>query len=362
MNQREALLALNRIKGIGPRTIQSLIQQGVLCDELFSFSMPALRAVGLSEHQARALSLFDTFQIGKDLEWEAADSRHHLLTLQDESYPLLLKEIPDPPPVLYAKGNLEALSFSKISMVGTRKPSLSGLETARSFARDLCRRNIAPVSGLAIGIDTAVHQSAVFSDFATIAVMATGIDKIYPRSNQGLSQKITEKGLLLTEFPLETEPLAGHFPRRNRIISGLSLATLVVEASIRSGSLITARFAMEQNRDVLAVPGSIHHAEARGCHHLIQQGAKLVVSIEDIFDEVGRFYEVEPPQATLKEFHKSPELSLLEMIGFGHTTSVDTIVSHSGLALDTVLSVLARLEIDNLIKAVLGGYVRVCSE
>ena len=240
-------------------------------------------------------------------------------------------------------------------MVGTRKPSIMGSETAWRFAFELAGKNITIVSGLALGIDAQAHSGCLAAGGKTIAVMGTGIDCIYPRRHVQLADKIGENGLLLSELPLQSPPIAGHFPRRNRIISGLSLSTLVVEAAVRSGSLITARLACEQNRDVLAIPGSIYNPQARGCHHLLQQGAKLVTTSNDVLDELGIDYTKVVPEFvnTLASENKN----LVKCIGF-EVTTVDQIITRSGLNVEKVVCNLAELELQGVVKAIPGGYMR----
>ena len=364
MKNKHYYLALNRIYRIGPLTIIKLLKRWPELQEMFELSSPALEKAGLPLVLAQAIANFDMASIEADLRWEEVENQH-LITWADVEYPPLLKEIHDPPVVLYAKGNLRAFKQTTVAMVGTRKPSVTGSETARFFARELSARNITIVSGLALGIDAQAHQGCLDSQGKTIAVMGTGIDTIYPARHRVLASEICQNGLLLSEFPLKTQPIAGHFPRRNRIISGLSMVTLIVEAAIKSGSLITARLAIEQNRDVLAIPGSIHNPQTRGCHHLLQQGAKLVSSIQDVLDEVNIGYPVISNKN--KEFisdvtkQVSYTHKLVQWIGFELTT-VDQIVQRSGLDVCHVACGLADLELQGVIKFVTGGYMRCVNE
>lgn len=355
MINKPFLLALNRIGKIGPRTIMKLMERWPNLADMFHLSLNALVDSGLPAKLAQAIHDFDMRDIDADLEWEKADN-HHLLTWEDSHYPGLLKEIHDPPAVLYAAGDLHCLQKPMLSMVGTRKPSVSGKETALNFARELASRQITIVSGLAHGIDAYAHSGCLATKGSTIAVMGTGINTIYPRAHYDLASKIRKHGLLLTEFPLNTSPNAGHFPRRNRIISGLSLFTLVVEAAIKSGSLITARLALEQNRDVLAIPGSIHNPQASGCHYLLQQGAKLITSVQDVLDEMGvekKASETSPRKLSLATNNEN----LVKCFGFEITT-IDQLVERSGNSVETVTSELAQLELQGVVKAVPGGYFR----
>lgn len=354
MKNKPYLLALNRISQVGPRTIQKMLSQWPDLSELFQASVQDMLAAGLTAKVAKAIRAFDFSVVEKDLRWEETQG-HYLLTWEDRRYPSLLYEIYDPPAVLYAVGDLNALKSPATAMVGSRSPSVTGVETAYRFAFELAEKHITIVSGLALGIDAKAHEGCLAAGGSTIAVMATGVDQIYPKRHQKLADSIKEKGLLCTEFPLGMAPLAGHFPRRNRIISGLSLITLVVEAAIRSGSLITARLALEQNRDVLAIPGSIYNPKARGCHYLLQQGAKLVTTSVDVLSELqieggSDNHNTDKPLACENE-------NLVKCIGF-ETTTVDQIVERSGYGIDDVMCELAELELQGVVKAVPGGYMR----
>jgi DNA processing protein len=358
MNNKPYLLALNRMSNIGPRTVMKLLSRWPSLEDMFTLSQGALEEAGLPAKIAAAISTFKMADIDADLNWEKKADNHHLLTWESPAFPQLLKEIHDPPIVIYALGNLDCLKQPTLAMVGTRKPSVSGGETASHFAHQLASHGITIVSGLALGIDALAHKGCLAAKGQTVAVMGTGIDFIYPRSHGQLASKIKENGLLMTEFPLGSAPSAGHFPRRNRIISGLSLATLVVEAAIKSGSLITARLALEQNRDVLAIPGSIHNPQTRGCHHLLQQGAKLVTSIQDILDELGvkTLQQANEPSSSLATNNKN----LVKCVGFEITT-IDQIIQRSGLSVEKVSCDLAELELKGIVKAVPGGYTRCVS-
>lgn len=358
MNHKDYLLALNRIKPLGARTIAKLLKRWPDLEELFKLSIQQMEQAGLPTSIATAIANFDFKKIEVDLRWQET-SNHFLLTLLDEEYPALLKEISDPPPVLYAIGDLSCFQSTTVAIVGTRKPSITGSETARRFAFELAQNKITIVSGLALGIDAQAHQGCLKANGKTIAVMGTGMNCIYPRRHAALAQQICEKGLLLSEFPLESPPIAGHFPLRNRIISGLSLCTLVVEAAIRSGSLITARMALEQNRDVLAIPGSIYNPEARGCHYLLQQGAKLVTSSADILEELS--IENEQTSRQYPMMLASENQNLVKFIGF-EVTTIDQIMTRSGLNVEEVVCNLAALEMQGIVKAISGGYMRCTHE
>lgn len=358
MNNKHYLLALNRIPGIGPRTIIKLLNRWPDLNNLFQLSRDDCIEAGLPPKLSHALQNIPLAAIEADLKWEESESHHTILTLLDPLYPVLLKEIHDPPPVLYAKGALSALNASALAMVGTRKPSVLGRKIARSFAFELAQQELTITSGLALGIDGEVHEGCLAAKGRTIAVMATGIDCIYPLQHAKLAERICVDGLLLTEFPLKVSPNAGHFPRRNRIISGLSLGVLVIEAAIKSGSLITARMAMEQNRSVFAIPGSIYNQQTKGCHYLLQQGAALVTSPQDVLSEIMGWQMSKPIDKPILEADKNE--SLIRLIGYDLTT-VDEVLSVSGLSVAEVICELAEFELQGLIKAVPGGYMR-CSQ
>lgn len=340
--------------GIGPRIITKLLQRWPQLDELFHLSQKQMLEAGLPPLLANAISTFDLTIIEEDLAWQMQEGCY-LLTWYDEDYPALLKQIYDPPPVLYAEGDLSSFHQPMIAVVGSRKPTPTGAETAWQFAFELASEHITIVSGLALGIDAQAHGGSLKAGGKTIAVMGSGIDLIYPHRHLKMAEKIRENGLLLSEFPLKMAPSAGHFPRRNRIISGLSLATLVVEAAVKSGSLITARLACEQNRDVFAIPGSIYNPQARGCHYLLQQGAKLVTSSQDVLEELNLGHAIKKDKlgCTLA----SENENLVKCIGF-ETTTIAQIIARSGFTVEKVMCDLAELELQGVIRAVSGGYMR----
>jgi DNA processing protein len=301
--------------------------------------------------------------VQRDLEWASKPGRA-IITLQHQHYPALLREIVGSPPVLYACGNLALLATPQIGIVGSRNPTVPGVETAQQFASYLANRGYTITSGLALGIDAAAHQGALSATGATIGVLGSGLEKIYPAQHQQLAYEIANQGLLLSEFPPNTAPKGGHFPQRNRIISGLSMGTLVVEASIGSGSLITAKFAVEQGREVFAIPGSIHNPLARGCHQLIRQGAKLVETAQDIIEELGALtqfltkseHSTVKPQPALQLADE--DIALLQCVGF-EPTPIDNIIKRSGLTAEKVSSMLLLLELQGAITSSSGGYIRV---
>jgi DNA processing protein len=285
MNDLQHWLALWHIPGIGPGRFAKLLQRFPDLKHLFEASELELQSLGLKEEVVAAIRNPDWRAVERDLRW-AERSGCYIVTVLDEIYPNLLKEIPGAPPVLFVQGQVEVLSLPQIAMVGSRHPSKAGVEVARDFASHLVEAGLAITSGLALGIDSASHRGALEARGKTVAVLGNGLNEIYPAANKKLAQQIIQSGALVSEFPLDLEPLKTNFPRRNRIVSGLSLGTLVVEATLRSGSLITAYLANEQNREVFAIPGSIHHHLARGCHLLIRRGAKLVETVQDILEEI----------------------------------------------------------------------------
>lgn len=349
------LLACNRIPNMGPRSIARCRKVWPDLADLFRASLCDLQAIGLSEQISFAIKEFDFSLLDADLAWMAQPNQH-ILVLGTPQYPKLLKEIDDAPPILYAKGQLDCLNHSLLSIVGTRNPSVSGSETAWRFAHDLAQSGLSIVSGLALGIDAQAHYGCIAAKGKTIGVLGTGIDIVYPRRHQMLAQQIIETGLLISEFPLGSLPIANHFPRRNRIISGLSSALLVIEAALRSGSLITARFAMEQNRDVFAIPGSIYHPQARGCLRLLQQGACLVTTPQEIYEEMhlggAQFAK------NISIFPKICDNTMfLQHIGF-EVTTVDQMIERSGCNVNEVLCKVVELELQGWIQLVPGGYMR----
>jgi DNA processing protein len=272
-----------------------------------------------------------------------------LMTLADADYPKTLLEIADPPAVLYCKGRRSLLSQSCLGVVGSRNATPQGVRDAEAFAQALSDAGLTIVSGLALGIDAAAHRGGLAGAGSSVAIIGTGLDRIYPARNKALAHRLAENGLIVSEFALGTPPLPGHFPRRNRLISGLSRGVLVVEAAPNSGSLITARVATEQGREVFAIPGSIHSPLSRGCHALIKQGAKLVESAADILDELAWQQRLTPP--VLREAPSDPVLDALD----GAPTTPDTLAQRTGLTLDALSAKLLTLELDGRIASLPGG-------
>lgn len=353
--QNHALLALSFCKGIGPKTLLRLMQRFEDIGVLLSLSHRELLERGLPKALADSITTHDDSLVEKALDWQKQAPNRHIITFDSPNYPPLLREIDSPPAILYAEGKLACLTKPCIAVVGTRKPTYQGATTASVFAEALAEQGYTVVSGLANGIDAKAHQGSLKHTLTSLAVMGTGINVIYPNNNQKLAQEIIDNGLIVTEFPLHTKPLAGHFPRRNRIISGLSLCTLVIEATIKSGTMVTARLAMEQNRDVMAVPGSISNPNSAGCHHLIKEGALLVTSPEEIVEALG----ILPKTPTLAEpLQDAPHQAPLLAFFNDHLTSFDTLLERSQLDVASLSSKLIELEILGIIASVPGGYHR----
>lgn len=295
-----------------------------------------------------------------DAEW-LRDKRHQIVHQDDDSFPELLRQIPGPPLLLYVDGNAELLQLPALAIVGSRNPTAGGERNAFEFARHLATMGFTIVSGLAQGIDAAAHRGALAGGGNTIAFLGHGIDHIYPRSNKALAGEIASRGALVSEFPLGTHPSKELFPQRNRLISGISLGTLVVEAARQSGSLITARLAAEQGREVFALPGSIHNPLARGCHQLIRQGAKLVETADDIVSElsplVGHLLQNSVESTASQVSPQILDKEYVELRKFiGHDPiGADELARRSGLTIDQVSSMLLILELHGEIEALSGG-------
>lgn len=362
-NHLKYYLALISIHGLGPASFLKLQQTVSSLEEIFNFSESYLQQLGLSKEQANQIKTFDWRQVDQTLCW-AEEERHHIITIDDEAYPILLKDTVRPPIVLFVIGDPALLSTPQLAIVGSRHPTSVGRDNAKQFAEYLAKHNFTITSGLALGVDGASHEGALKTG-KTIAVLGTGLDCIYPARHHELAARIIENGALVSEFSLGTRIAAENFPRRNRIISGLSLGTLVVEAAIRSGSLITAHYAVEQGREVFAVPGSIHNPLAKGCHKLLREGAKLVEQASDILEELGALSAVlhaerdrEPlftgPRSVLDQEYQDL-LSCVEEA----PTSLPLILRRSALKPEVLSTMLLQLELEGFIKSAPGGYCRV---
>jgi DNA processing protein len=351
-------LALNRAPLIGSRRFNALLERFESPESAMAAGRKAWLDAGLPDPSIRYLEAPDWRAVDQDIAWLDQKNRF-CLTCRDAAYPPLLNQIADPPPILFVEGDPQSLSHRHLALVGSRNPTAQGMRIAQEFAAALAGAHFGIVSGLALGIDAAGHEGALASGGTTIAVAGSGLDRIYPIQHRALAQRIVcSGGALVSEFPPGTSPKAGHFPRRNRVISGLALGTLVVEAAAKSGSLITARFALEQNREVFAVPGSIQNPLARGCNDLIKQGAKLVQTVQDVLDE----FAVSPAADRLVMTNRTDSAldhtcsGLLKYIAYD-PTSVDTLVSTTGIPAESIASQLLMLELDGYIAAAPGGGV-----
>jgi DNA processing protein len=316
--------------------------------------------LGLQDPIVQAIKNPDWALIDSDLAW-LNQPGNHIITIQDAAYPTQLKEIPDPPPLLFVRGDLTCLSHRQIAIVGSRNPSALGKETAFSFAKALSMSGFVITSGLALGIDAASHQGALKADGQTIAVAGTGLDRIYPAVHKDLASQILHFGALVSELPLGATAKASHFPRRNRIISGLCQGLLVVEAAQESGSLITARLALEQNREVFAIPGSIHNPLARGCNALIREGAKLVETAQHIIEELIPYNQIftNNPEIIEQSTLDLEQQTLLNLVMFS-PTSIDKLVEMTQKPVEMVSSMLLILELQGYLEASPGGcYTRI---
>jgi DNA processing protein len=352
-DNRRYWVALNLVLAENLRAARKVVGHFPTVRDIFKADLQELISLGIEEEKAQALTsprLLD--QASREIErLERKD--YSVLTFEDRNYPEYLRETFDPPYVLYCAGRIEMLKGPAVSIVGSRKPSAYGRAVAERIARDLASRGLVIVSGLARGVDSIAHWGALEGG-KTVAVLGSGLETVYPRENRGLFHKVIEKGAVVSEFPAESPPLGFHFPIRNRIISGLSLALIVVEATKKSGSLITARLALEQNREVMAVPGNITSDLSRGTNWLIQTGAKLVESWEDVAEELPA-----PLQEKLlsqkeeeSEAHSSispQEKKVFETLKPDSLTHVDQLVEETDYSVSETLSFLLSLELKGLI-------------
>lgn len=330
---------------------------------------------GLADETVTAISNPDKLKIESDLQW-LSHPNHHLLCWDDDAYPVLLRRIPNPPAALFIDGDPGCLWQPQIAVIGSRNPTAGGLDHARDFATTLTRQGMTITSGLASGIDTAAHEAALDAGGLTIAVNGTGLDQVYPHSSRAAASRIRTQGAMVSELPLGSPPRRQNFPSRNRIISGLSLAVLVIEAGLNSGTLITARKAAEQGRDVFALPGSLNNPMAKGCHRLIREGARLVETTANIMEELGpvatelqmeirqRLDLVDGPSeepTKLKEslLDDSDYRKLWEIMGYD-PKPLDVIIEQSGLKAREISSMLLMMELKGMVKKHAAGlYVRI---
>lgn len=374
-----AWLRLTLLPGIGPERQRSLLAAFGLPGQVFAAGRSAITAVAGAGTADLLFAAPDEARIAAALAW-AAEPGNHILTLGDAAYPPGLLEIPDPPVLLYVKGDPAMLAGNALAIVGARSATPGGVANAQAFAEHLAAAGLTIVSGLALGIDAAAHRGALdHAEGKTVAVIGTGADRVYPARNQALAREIAQRGAIVSELPLGTPALPHNFPRRNRLIAGLARGVLVVEAAVGSGSLITARLASECGREVFAIPGSIHSPLARGCHRLIRDGAKLVETAADVLDELawggtarppaqpatrsaarGRKRAAEeasqvlfPPPAPDADLPPD-QAAVLDALG-RDPLDVDTLAARSGLTLDALYAILLSLELDGRISRLPGG-------
>lgn len=365
--ENRAWLALTLVPGVSPANIRKLLQKFGGPEAVLAQSAATLGAV--LEHKAveALLAAESSEPVEKALAWlEEADN--HLVTLADADYPPMLLESGDPPAVFYLKGRRELLNGAALAVVGSRNPTPQGLQNAERFSQALSNAGLTIVSGLALGIDAAAHLGGLAGAASSIAVVGTGLDIVYPARNRDLAHRLAREGALISEFPLGMPGIAANFPRRNRIISGLSRGCLVVEAAVASGSLITARLAAEQGREVFAIPGSIHSPLSKGCHQLIKQGAKLVESAEDVLGELGLSAGVVASSKSAAAGNKlargsqvggpgAPDGKLLEALGHD-PVSVDELARRTGRSAEDIQSSLLTLELAGSVAVMPGGKVQ----
>lgn len=359
MNDRQARawLALKRAPHLTNRELITLMQSTSCADDIWALDTFEMDSLEINPRAQAALGIKANRQC-LDSDWRTfCECNIQLVPITSPLYPALLQEIHDPPALLFVRGQVELLNQPQLAMVGSRSTSSAGRENAFRFARELSAAGFTITSGMALGIDAASHEGALAANGATIAVLGTGVDVVYPRRNYQLYNRLLQAGVVVSELPPGARPLRSHFPARNRLISGMSLGVLVVEAALMSGSLITARCAIDQNREVFALPGSIHSANSRGCHQLIQQGACLVQAASDIMQQLqgwlptGR--SVSPVQTAVEL--SSQERALLTIMGFD-PAPIDQLQLLSGWPLPELTSVLMALELKGTVSCQAGNY------
>jgi DNA processing protein len=367
INDLPSRLALLRTN-LQPEKLHLLLNHFGSADNILAANNSQLEEFRLSPTALERLRSPDDNAIKRDISWASKDN-HYIICLDDTNYPERLKSIPNPPYLLFVAGDIDYLQQPQLAMVGSRTPTAVGKQTAFDFARHLSTSGLTITSGLALGIDTACHKGALEGIAGTIAVVANGLDQVYPKSNTKLAQHIVRQGCVVSESPLGTAPHKGLFPRRNRVISGLSIGTLVVEAAKNSGSLITTRHALEQNREVFAIPGSIHNPLSRGCHSLIRQGAKLVETAQDIIEELLPLEKLASTSHTSDQSEDiQAEISLdpayqalLNSMEF-EPANIDELVERNQMGAAEIASMLLILELQGHVVSENGVYSRIHSE
>lgn len=354
-------IQLEQTPGVGRETARKLLAAFGLPANIFAAGLSALRGV-VPERIAQALCAPRSDQtkalIDITIEW-CTRPGNRVLTLSDKDYPKALLDIPDPPLMLYATGRIELLSCPSLAVVGSRNATTQGMINAEKFSEALSQKGLCIISGLALGIDAAAHQGGLRGTGSTIAVVGTGLHTVYPTRNRHLAERIADSGCVLSEYALGTPVTPSNFPRRNRIISGLAKGVLVIEAAAQSGSLITARLAADQGREVFAIPGSIHSPLSKGCHLLIKQGAKLVESAQDILEELGHLPSPSAKQAGCRETipARAPESPVLDAMGYDPIV-LDVLAARCELDMAKLQAELLTLELNGVIEMLPGGMVR----
>ena len=350
-----AWLALSLARGLGGEGARRLLKEFGSPEAVFAASAGSLKAIIKVDIAAEIGKGIAEDAIAPALNW-LEDSNNHIITLADSDYPQALLNITDPPLLLYVKGRLNLLNQPALAVVGSRNATPQGINNAEAFTKSLSDAGLCIISGMAHGIDAAAHRGALQGRGSSIGVVGTGLDKVYPAANRDLAHALASQGTLISEFPLGTPPLAANFPRRNRLISGMSVGCLVVEASLQSGSLITARLALEQGRDVFAIPGSIHAPQSKGCHALLKQGAKLVETAQDILEELGSCLPASPAYSPATQYADS---ALLEQLGFD-PVDLDTLCTRCSLTMAELSAMLLVLELEGRVSVLPGGlYQRI---
>ena len=355
MTEHEAWLRLTLTPGLGPAYLLALLRQFGTPEASLAQSELSLARTVPAKVAKTIKHGIDEQQLSQHLQW-LEDPVNSLMTLADDDYPAQLLESPAPPPLLFIKGNRQLLNRTAIGVVGSRHATTSGIDNARAFSKALSDAGITVISGLAAGIDTSAHEGALTGPGSTIAVVGTGLDRVYPARNRELAHRIAASGAIVSEYPLGSEPLPGHFPQRNRIIAGLAKGCLVVEATLGSGSLITAKEALEAGRDVFAIPGSIHAPQSKGCHQLIKSGAKLVDDVADILSELPATIAVPLVPCTADSQTDTPP-ALPVGLEFD-PVDLDTLSLRSGVATAALIGELLQLELSGWVESLPGGRYR----
>jgi DNA processing protein len=351
--------ALEAIPGLGADGVRRLLGHFGGIEQVFAAPTTLLRGL-VGDKIAEAIANGPQAELPDSVSAWLSGTDAHFVTCADPAYPPLLNDLPGAPPWLYIKGSPEVLRRPLFAIVGSRNATPQGRRDATAFAQVLAEAGLTIISGLAEGIDTAAHEGGLAGNGSGVAVVGTGLDRVYPAKNRNLAHRLAAGGAIVSEFALGTPPRPGHFPRRNRLISGLALGVLVVEAAPQSGSLITARLAGEQGREVFAIPGSIHSPLSKGCHQLIRQGAKLVESAEDILEELRGSWaptqrRASRPAEAMAPEPDSPEASLLSCLD-STPTSLDQLVARSGLTVDRLSAMLLTLELEGRVASLPGGF------